>query len=154
MWTVDQTYGRPGTKTGISREAPVHPALAAILAAWRLGGWAAHYGRAPRADDLIVPTRRENMRNRKDATTACARDCRELAIRHRRGHDLRRTFISLAQADGALPHILERVTHGPRGDILNQYTTWPWATLCGEVAKLRASLRTAAAPVLQLAAVP
>ncbi len=43
--------------------------------------------------------------------------------RHRRGHDLRRTMISLARTNGA------------RKDIL--YTTFSWDALCAEVAKLK-----------------
>lgn len=34
---------------------PVHPELAALLAAWKLDGWAATYGRVPEPGDLIVP---------------------------------------------------------------------------------------------------
>jgi hypothetical protein len=37
--------------------------------------------------------------------------------------------------------VLEWVTHGPRGDIVDLYTTLPWEALCAEVAKLRISLR-------------
>ena len=36
---------------------PVHPTLAKILAAWKLSHWERVYGRAPGADDLIVPAR-------------------------------------------------------------------------------------------------
>ena len=60
---------------------------------------------------------------------------------NRRGHDLRRTFITLAQVDGARRDILETVSHGPRGDIMNIFTTLPWQALCGEVSKLKISLR-------------
>ncbi len=52
----------------------------------------------------------------------------------------RRTFISVARADGARPDILRWATHGPTGDITDLYTTLPWATLCEEVAKVRISL--------------
>lgn len=48
-----------------------------------------------------------------------------LGLRRRRGHDLRRTFITLAQVDGARRDLLETVTHGPRGDIVSIYTTFP-----------------------------
>jgi hypothetical protein len=33
------------------------------------------------------------------------------------------------------------VTHGPRGDIVSVYTTFPLAGVCGEVAKLQIALR-------------
>ena len=60
-----------------------------------------------------------------------------LGFRHRRGHDLRRTFITLAQVDGARRDLLETITHGPRGSIINVYTTFPCPALCAEVAKLK-----------------
>jgi len=33
------------------------------------------------------------------------------------------------------------VTHGPRGDIVSLYTTFPWPAVCEEIAKLRIELR-------------
>jgi len=59
-----------------------------------------------------------------------------LGFRRRRGHDLRRSFISLALVDGARRDLLEVVTHGPRGDIISMYSTFPWPALCAEVEKL------------------
>jgi hypothetical protein len=58
----------------------------------------------------------------------------------RRAHDLRRTFITLCRADGARADLLEMVTHAPRGNIINIYTSMPWENLCAEVAKLRIAL--------------
>jgi hypothetical protein len=55
--------------------------------------------------------------------------------------DAPRTFISLARADGDPRDLLEAVTHGPRGDIVDVYTTFPWAALCDEVKKLKIGLR-------------
>jgi hypothetical protein len=62
-----------------------------------------------------------------------------LGLRHRRGHDLRRTMISLARTDGARKDILELCTHTPRksGNTIDLYTTFPWEALCAEVAKLK-----------------
>lgn len=48
-------------------------------------------------------------------------------MRARRGHDLRRTFISLAREDGAHRDLLEPITHGPRGNIVDIYTTFTWS---------------------------
>ena len=56
-------------------------------------------------------------------------------IRSRRGHDLRRTFVSLAEADGVRRDAIESGTHGARGDIMSMYTSLPWPTLCEEWAK-------------------
>jgi integrase len=53
-------------------------------------------------------------------------DLARLGLRKRRVHDLRRTFISLALADGARNDVLRWVTHGPDGDIVDLYTTLPW----------------------------
>src|SRR5262249_11445890 len=75
-----------------------------------------------------------------------------LGLRHRRGHDLRRTFITLAQVDGARRDILERVTHNPKsGAAIDLYTSYPWASLCEEVAKLKVS-RTPRGRVVQMSA--
>src|SRR5207248_729060 len=51
-----------------------------------------------------------------------------------------RTFISIARADGAVADTLHFATHGPDGDIMDEYTTLPWPALCAEVAKFRISL--------------
>jgi hypothetical protein len=47
--------GEKTTKTDAVKHVPVHPMLAAMLAEWKLGGWAEMMGRAPGPDDLIVP---------------------------------------------------------------------------------------------------
>src|SRR5204862_5005201 len=52
-------------------------------------------------------------------------DLERVGLRARRQHDSRRTFISIARADGARPDILRWVTHGPTGDIVDDYTTLP-----------------------------
>jgi integrase len=137
------------TKSAVPRAVPVHPTLAKILAAWKLGGWARTYGRPPRADDLIVRTRRAGARYKAaDTQVRFVEDLGKLGLRtkassrNRRGHDLRRTLITLARADGAIDSLLRWVTHGPRpSEILDVYSSPPWAALCTEVAKLRVSLR-------------
>jgi hypothetical protein len=67
-----------------------------------------------------------------------------LGFRHRRGHDLRRTTISLSREDGARKDILELCTHNPKkkGSSIDVYTTFPWEALCAEVAKLRINRRS------------
>jgi len=125
------------TKTQVPRRVPVHPTLARILCDWREGGWERTYGRAPTDDDFIVPTRNMTERLSPEAQNSFRADLVLLGLRHRRGHDLRRTFITLAQVDGARRDLLETITHGPRGNIINVYTTFPWPALCAEVAKLK-----------------
>jgi hypothetical protein len=55
---------------------------------------------------------RGKMRTKNDSYKRLQRDLCTLGFRRRRGHDLRRTMISLAQDDGACREILRDVTHG------------------------------------------
>ncbi len=34
-------------------------------------------------------------------------------------------------------YVVTQISHGPRGDIVSVYTTFPWPVLCAEVAKLK-----------------
>jgi integrase len=128
------------TKTERPRLVPVHPVLAKVLAEWKLGGWHEMMGRAATADDLIIPSRRGRNRSHGHGLKRFHEDLDRIGLRRRRQHDLRRTFISLARTDGARKDVLERVTHGSRGDIVDLYTELPWALLCEEVAKLKVAL--------------
>jgi len=128
------------TKTDNPREMPVHPTLAKILAEWKLEGFERFIGRKPQADDLIIPSRRDNPRNANHMLRRFHQDLERIELRERRQHDARRTFISIARADGARADILRWATHGPTGDIVDDYTTLPWPTLCEEVAKVRIDL--------------
>jgi integrase len=147
------------TKTGVPRQVPAHPTLASMLAEWKLGGWAAAFGRRPEPDDLIVPLllQRKSRRGkpgalveRTDNQAAREDDLAALGLRHRRGHDLRRTMITLARQDGARADLLEVVTHGPKsGDMISLYTTFPWAALCAEVSRLQVA-RSAPSDIVPL----
>ena len=68
-----------------------------------------------------------------------SRDLEIADIPHRRLHDARRTFISLAQAGGAQREHLLPVTHSSRSTraAFDLYTTIPWATRCAAVASFR-----------------
>lgn len=139
---VATSYNTGRTKTGVERRAPVHPTLAAILAEWRLSGWAEMFGRQPEPDDLVIPRRLDGLMHSKSSIGhRLALDLRNLGLRHRRGHDLRSTFVSLAREDGAAPDVLRLVTHAPSRDILDLYTRVPWERLCTEVAKIRVERR-------------
>lgn len=135
----DRRGGIGTTKTEVTRYVPVHPTLAAILAEWR-GGWEALMGRKPEPDDLILPAQKRATRRGAHALQWLYEDCDRLGIRRRRVHDFRRTFVSLAQADGATPDQVRWLTHTP-GGIVALYTTLPWETLCAVVAPIRVSLR-------------
>jgi hypothetical protein len=92
-------------------------------------------------DDLIFPARTGNNLRDPVVHANLLRDLKTLGLRPRRVHDARRTFISLALADGARKDILRWATHGPEGDVVSLYMTLPWATLSEEVAKLRVQIR-------------
>src|SRR6266436_2498004 len=63
------------TKTGVVREVPVHPLLAAMLADWRKDGWPKLIKREPSADDLIVPSREGNHRSVSHMLKKFRKDC-------------------------------------------------------------------------------
>ncbi len=110
--------GEKTTKTDAVKHVPVHPTLAAMLAEWKLGGWAEMMGRAPGPDDLIVPMppdaaeRRYKRKGEPFRTTYYSGKCwskydlAALGWRHRRHYDMRATFITLAIDDGADPEVL------------------------------------------------
>ena len=145
------SYRKLRTKAGQgrSREVPVHPALAAILAEWKLR-WSEIYGRHPSGDDLIVPTRKMTSRAASQSWKDLQDDLDAIELRGRRGHDMRRAFISLALADGARREYLELITHGaPSGrGAFDLYHTPPWPSLCEAVSCLRIERRKGV--VLQL----
>lgn len=145
---VATSYDLGRTKTNVERWMPVHPALAATLASWKLGGWAKTFGRPPTDDDLVVPVPPEGPRKGKRRPAGALRtkdwarkrlviDLAALGLRLRRGHDLRRTGISLAQDGGADSRVLRWGTHAPPGEVVDAYTSLAWATLCRAVAMLQ-----------------
>jgi hypothetical protein len=140
------------TKTDAVKHVPVHPVLAAILAEWKLGGWAEMIGRAPTPDDLIVPLPPAAAERRRSRSGESFRghdysgkrwreeDLPALGWRHRRHYDMRATFITLAIEDGADPEILEtRVTHTRKSrNAFDGYNRGlHWDRTCAEIAKLR-----------------
>lgn len=155
---VATSYDKGKTKTGAIRRFPVHPVLAAMLARWKLGGWARMMGRDPKPEDLIVPMPPEDQaarrKNRDDPMRdkfyswkrLCGHkklvgDLQALGLRHRSGHDMRATFITLLLDDGADPRIIEtRVTHTRRSKSQSAFEGYnrgqQWEAVCREVAKL------------------
>jgi hypothetical protein len=126
---------------------PVHPVLAAMLKGWLSDGWAEAINRDPCPNDPIIPIidaghpRHGEMRRKGDSYKCLQADLALLGFRRRRGHDFRRTMISLAQDDGASRETLRYVTHGrSKRDAIDEYTTLQWSTVCAEVAKLRLNL--------------
>ena len=137
-------------KTERPREVPVHPTLAKVLATWKLSGWEQMMGRKPNAEDLLIPSRLGEHRSVNHSLKRFHEDCDRIELRRRRQHDLRRSFITLARTDGARRDVLEVITHGPRGNIVDIYTSLPWPLLCEEVAKLQVRL----APTGQILQLP
>lgn len=141
------SYDHEWPKTQAERWMPIHSTLHAMLAEWRLGGWAQMMGRPPTPEDLVVPCSMPMnrgprkplgaMRDKNYIWKRITADLVRLSARHRRAHDLRRTGISLARADGADELLLKRGTHAPPRNVMGLYTSVEWETLCREVAKLR-----------------
>jgi integrase len=130
-------------KTEVPRDVPVHPVLSQILHDWYSSGWQKTFERKPEPEDLLVPyppKQGELSSDQHWRSDTCRKqlhhDCMILGFRHRRTHDTRRTFISLARADGAREDILKWITHGRPGGIMNVYSELPWNVLCEEVSKL------------------
>ncbi len=139
---IATSYDKGRTKTDVTRKVPVHAELAARLAVWRKS-WTEHYGRAPKPDDLVVPTRNLTMVDVADAGHAMHADLEKLGLRvmagetrKRGGHDLRSWFIGACQEAGAHREILRLVTHTPKSDVMDGYSRISWASRCAEVSKL------------------
>lgn len=150
---VSTSYDRGRTKTGEERWAPIHPTLAAMLAEWRLAGWARVFDRAPVPADLVLPVpparnrgpRRKvgALRTKKWVWWRLQHDLQVLGLRARRVHDLRRSFISLAVSDGADERLLRRGTHAAPRHVMGLYLSPEWEALCREVGRLRLARQTA-----------
>ena len=121
------------TKTGVSREVPVHPFLAQVLSDWKASGWKATYGRSPKCGDPIVPSTQGGYRSANYALKTFHQDLELLGLRERRLHDCRRTFISLAQDGGASKEVLRAITHPSPRDAFDLYSTPSWEARCEAV---------------------
>jgi hypothetical protein len=133
---------------------PLHPVLAAILAEWKLSGWAREQGRAPAPDDLVVPHSRPTnhgprvkfggMRSDHDSYKRLHLDLDALGFRRRRFHDFRRTGVTLYREDGAERDVLRLCAHGaPGADVMELYTSFGWAKLCAQVQPMKLARRRA-----------
>jgi|GEM_PF-1112731 len=144
-----RSHEKNWTKGRRAREVPIHPVLHELFKHWIEVGWEQMMGWPPGPDDLLIPLPPEHAaRRRGDRTRVPIRsksycqkrvtdDLMALALRHRREHDLRRTGISLMREDGARKEILETITHNPRKDTIDMYTTFTWEAKCREVLKLK-----------------
>jgi integrase len=135
--TVSRSGEKARTKTQLTREIPIHPALAALIDEWETTGWEAKFGRKPTPNDLLVPTEDHRVRKPQDSLKKFHQDLTTIGLRARRGHDLRRTFITLIRVDGGRTEVLRPITHPGEKDIIGLYTTFPWPVVCEELSKLR-----------------
>jgi integrase len=124
-------------KTRRARVAPVHPELREILEAWAAVGFVQLMGRPPMPDDFVVPRRSNYTKNahwsRSTYYKAFVASAAAAGIRTRTLHAMRHTMITLARRGGADKHVLEKVTHNAKGDVIDRYTHRDWAELCTQV---------------------
>ena len=141
---IARSYARARTKTKTSKRMPIHPVLHTLLVDWLEHGFPEMFGRSPEPDDFVVP-RPPNSRSKfgpaRDKNLVrkkLLKDLDVLDLRHRRSHDLRRSFITHAQQDGAAPHVLIRLTHpsAKKATAFAGYTEFQWADYCRELSKL------------------
>lgn len=125
------------TKTLSSRLMPEHPELTTLLNAWQLAGWQQFFGRPPKPDDLIVPSRRGMNRRKNHSLHKLHEDLERLGLRKRRQHDLRRSFISHAVDDGATRERLKPGTHGLGSSVLEMYDSPDWLACVEHVLRLK-----------------
>ena len=134
------------TKTGAVKEAPVHPALAAMLSAWWDRGWREHQGRDPGSDDLIVPTKAGLARVTITSWGLLQDDCGAVGIRPRRLHGTRHTMIRTARDAGADREAVRGVTHAAASrDAFDGYDRPRWERVCRELLKVELELPAAVA---------
>lgn len=122
-----------------TRFVPVFPELAAWLDWWLQHEYEVLAGHKPRPSDPLFPTL--SVRRKKRGEVFCSHnevykqwsrhDLPAAALRHRRLHDARRTYISALRSRQVGDTIIRAVTHSTTGDgILDAYTDWEWAKLC------------------------
>ena len=142
---IARSYEDARTKTKTSKRMPVHPVLRTVLQQWLREGFPTMFGREAKPDDYIVPrppeseSRFGDARDKNFVRKQLQKDLNTTELRHRRIHDMRRSFITHAQQDGASPDILARLTHpsGRKASSFAGYTTFSWENSCAEVAKLQ-----------------
>ena len=128
---------------GPVREAPVHPVGCTILEEWLLVGWPAMFGRQPRPDDLLFPSRRgpHIARSPNHMLKKLKQDEKRLGIPVQTNHSKRRALATFLQEDGAPKELIAAITHEgvateTRG-VFRGYSVFSYEMLCHAVLKLR-----------------
>lgn len=146
-WNCRQGRVSP-TKTGASRNVPVHPRLFAVLERWRHE--LREHLRRPVADtDLICPKQPvrwiegglywgETSLLRRWHRTLLALGIEHPSTGPRRLHAARHTFDSLLVRAGASERSVRAITHDAPADasVFDRYVHLDWASLCEAVLKL------------------
>lgn len=141
----------PAEKTGRTKGAafrlvPVHPDLRGWLDWWRDEGTEQTLGLAPAPTGLLFPTtsaRRMNAgldaRSQSEAYKRWSvHDLPAAGLRHRRIHDTRRTFVSVARSSRVQSEVVRAFTHrAVRDRVLEAYTTFEWEALCREMKEVQ-----------------
>jgi integrase len=130
--SITRQYVDQVLKTERPRTAPVHPFVAAVLRAWR-ARWALHFLHQPGPQDYIVPMADGSPMTRSSAYKMWLRSCKAAGVTNRSVHSTRHTFITLTLRGGADRRIVERITHNPKQEIIDVYTTHEWAQFCEAV---------------------
>lgn len=146
-WNFEALERKP-TKSEVDREVPVHPVLKRILHAWLSHGWEQDQGRKPTPQDLLFPAptssrfreKRGGHFSTQESLELLHADLDALGMRRRRFHDMRRTFITLARRRSPKDHV-RWITHAPEEDIIDEYTSPEWETMCAVVSKIEVSLK-------------
>jgi hypothetical protein len=115
------------------------------LAEWKLGGFHRWVGRSWTPDDFIipgpVPRTRKNLRGDPNRMltrhTSYKRlvnvDLPAVGLRHRRMHDMRHGFITVATEGGANYDDVKLITHAPPRSAFDRYVRVGWKRLCDAV---------------------
>lgn len=143
---VARTHERDTTKTGVPREVPRHPTLAAILAEWHATGFASRVGRSPRSDDPIIPREDGLAYTGWWLWNELKADLKILGFRHRGVHAFRRAFESIALGDGAPRDCIKFLLHPSDRDITDVYFAPEWSALCAAVQKVNVVRRSSDDP--------
>lgn len=130
--SITRQYVDQVLKTERPRVGPVHPFLASVLAAWK-ARWALHFLHQPGPDDFIVPMADGSPMTRSSAYKMWLRSCKAADVTNRSVHSTRHTFITLTLRGGAERRIVERITHNPKQEIIDVYTTHEWSEFCRAV---------------------
>lgn len=156
-WSLRTQWDARPLKTEQPRDIPIHAELARILTTWRDAGWGRYTMRVRTADDFVVPRADGTMLSKNAAGAKPTQRHAALVgieVGTRDFHSFRRGMITLARTDGADVHVLERVTHNAKGEMIDGYTYFGWEALCAAVASINLARdeRTTVTNVVQLAA--